>query len=85
MLVARVHRRLRDLAEHLGGRDWLDGAFTAGDLMMVTVLRRLQGSEILGEHPALGAYMARAEARPAFVQALAEQMAAWNAGKDAGP
>lgn len=83
MLVERVHQRLRELAEHLGGRDWLEGEFTAGDLMMVTVLRRLQGSEILGAHPSLGAYVARAEARPAFVQALAEQKAVWNAGKEA--
>lgn len=82
MLVERVRRRLRDLAEHLGRRDWLEGEFTAGDLMMVTVLRRLQGSDLLSEHPTLGAYVARAEARPAFVQALAEQKAAWSAGKD---
>lgn len=85
MLVERVHRRLRDIAEHLGGRDWLEGDFTAGDLMMVTVLRRLQASEILGEHPSLGTYIARAEARPAFVRALEEQKVAWNADKDADP
>ena len=85
ILVERVRRRLGDLSEYLGGQDWLEGEFTAGDLMMVTVLRRLQGSELLGAHPSLSAYVARAEARPAFGQALAEQKAVWSAGRDAGP
>lgn len=85
MLEERVRRRLGDLAEYLGARDWLEGEFTAGDLMMVTVLRRLQGSELLGAHPALCAYVTRAEARPAFITALAAQMAALTAGKDTRP
>lgn len=85
MLVDRVNRRLRDLAEHLNGRNWLEGEFTAGDFMMVTVLRRLHGSELLGEHPTIGAYIARAEARPAFVRALTAQKAVRDAGKGAAP
>ncbi len=75
MLAERVRRRLGDLALHLGARDWLEDDFTAGDLPMVTVLRRLHGSDLLCEQPSITAYVARAEARPAFVRALAAQRA----------
>lgn len=67
--------RLRDLSASLGSADWLDGEFSAGDLLMVQVLRRLGGSELLAEHPNLLAYVARAEARPAFQRAFASQLA----------
>lgn len=75
--VADLRRRLGELAARLGDADWLDGRFSAGDLLMVQVLRRLGGSEWLAEHPRLGDYAARAEARPAFQRAFAAQLAVW--------
>lgn len=71
----RVRERLDDLASRLGDADWLDGAFSAGDLMMVHVLRRLTRSGILDEYPNLATYVARGEARPAFKRAYADQLA----------
>jgi len=71
----RIRERLDDLASSLGDADWLDGAFSAGDLMMVHVLRRLTRSGILDEYPNLAAYVARGEARPAFKRAYADQLA----------
>jgi glutathione S-transferase len=62
----RIRDRLGELAVRLNKADWLDGAFSAGDLLMVTVLRRLNGSGLLDEYPNLSAYVARGEARPAF-------------------
>ena len=61
----------------LGSADWLDGAFSAGDLMMVHVLQRLKPSGILDDYPILAAYVARAEARPAFKRAFAAQLAVY--------
>jgi glutathione S-transferase len=75
MLDGRVRQRLDELAASLGQDEWLDGAFSAGDLLMVTVLRRLQRSGQLDEYPQLAAYVARAEARPAFQRAFAAQRA----------
>ena len=75
MLDERVHMRLRELASRLGDADWLDGAFSAGDLLMVTVLRRLDGSGLLEKHPSLVAYIARGEGRPAYKRAFADQLA----------
>ncbi|NHZ37420.1 glutathione S-transferase family protein [Massilia rubra] len=72
-----VHVRLRQLAAWLGERDYLDGAFSAGDLMMTTVLRLLRHTTIIDEYPTLKAYQARCEARPAFQKALSDQMAAF--------
>ncbi len=71
----RIRGRLRDLANGLGDADWLDGAFSAGDLMMVHVLQRLKPSGLLLEFPVLAAYVARAEARPAYQRAYAAQLA----------
>jgi glutathione S-transferase len=72
-----ARKRLADLAAALGGKDWLaDGRFTAGDLLMATVLRILRHTELVAE-AGLGAYLARCEARPAFQRALAGQMAAF--------
>ncbi len=71
--------RLRALSLQLGDADWLDGLFSAGDLMMVTVLRRLSRSGILNAYPNLLAYVARAEARPAYQRAFAAQLAVFNA------
>lgn len=71
----RVRLRLGDLAARLGDADWLDGAFSAADLMMVTVLRRLGSSGLLKAFGSLAAYVARGEARPAFARAFAAQLA----------
>lgn len=76
----RVRVRLGQLSARLGDADWLDGAFSAGDLMMVSVLLRLKSSGILDEYPDLAAYVARGEARPAYARAFAAQSAI-NAGK----
>ena len=75
LLDDRVRNRLRQLSSRLGDADWLDGAFSAGDLMMIEVLLRLKGSDLLAEHPNLSAYVARGEARPAFKRAFAAQLA----------
>jgi Glutathione S-transferase len=74
MLEQGVRRRLRELADWLGSRLWLENEFSVGDLMMVSVLRRTP-NELLAEQPALAAYVARGEARPAFQRALAAQRA----------
>jgi glutathione S-transferase len=74
-----IRNRLSDLSSRLGNADWLDGAFTAGDLMMVSVLRRLQGSGMLDDYPNLSAYVARGEARPAFRRAFDAQLAVFTA------
>lgn len=79
MLQARVRTRLGELSRRLGQADWLDGAFSAGDLMMVTVLRRLNTSGLLNEYPAIDAYVARGEARPAFRRAFDAQLAVFTA------
>lgn len=79
MLQERVRTRLGELSRRLGGADWLDGAFSAGDLMMVTVLRRLNTSGLLKEYPAIDAYVARGEARPAFRRAFDAQLAVFTA------
>jgi glutathione S-transferase len=75
MVEGRIHPRLRDLSRRLADADWLDGTFSAGDLMMVHVLQRLKPSGLLNEHPNLAAYVARAEARPAYQRAFAAQLA----------
>ncbi len=75
ILQDRVRTRLGQLATWLGDAPWLDGAFSAGDLMMVTVLRRLQTPGLLEEYPRLAAYVARGQARPAYQRAFAAQQA----------
>jgi glutathione S-transferase len=77
----RIRDRLGELSGRLGDADWLDGAFSAGDLMMVSVLLRLKSSALLDEYPNLAAYVARGEARPAYQRAFAAQWAV-NTGKD---
>jgi glutathione S-transferase len=72
-----VKLRLKELATRLGERDYLDERFTAGDLMMTTVLRILRHTELAAAEPALAAYQVRCEARPAFQRALHDQMAAF--------
>lgn len=76
----RMRKRLGQLAERLGDRDWLEGGrFTAGDLMMSAVLRILMHTEILEDFPTLAAFRRRCEARPAFQAAVAAQMADFKA------
>lgn len=74
-IEARIRNRLGQLSDRLGQADWLDGQFSTGDLMMVTVLRRLGGSDLIGAYPNLTAYVARGEARPAFQRAFNAQYA----------
>ena len=74
----RIHHRLRQLANYMGGREWLDTAFSVGDLVMVHVLLRLKPSGLLNDHPDLACYVARGEARPAYQRAFAAQLAAFN-------
>jgi glutathione S-transferase len=81
MLDANVRRRLDQLAAYLGDADWLDGEFSAGDLMMVHVVQRLASSGILDDYPTLSAYLARAEARPAYQRAFADQFAVFTASR----
>jgi glutathione S-transferase len=75
----RIRSRLAELSNRLGDADWLDGAFSAGDLMMVEVLKRLGVSGLLDEYPGLAAYVARGQARPAFQRAFDAQYAVFRA------
>ncbi len=80
----RIRDRLVQLSARLGDADWLDGAFSAGDLTMVSVLLRLRASGLLDEFPKLAAYVARGEARPAYKRAFAAQWAINAANPQAG-
>jgi glutathione S-transferase len=75
LVEGRIRARLDQLSARLGDADWLDGAFSAGDLMMASVLIRLKLSGILDEYPNIAAYVARGEARPAYKRAFADQLA----------
>ena len=79
ILEERIRGRLDQLSRRLGDADWLDGGFSAGDLLMVTVLRRLESSGLLDATPNLPAYIARAVARPAYKRAFADQLAVFEA------
>jgi len=84
ILEDRVRVRLGELSSRLGDGDWLDAAFSAGDLLMVTVLLRLIGSGMLENYPNLSAYVARGEARPAYKRAFDAQLAVFNATQTSG-
>jgi glutathione S-transferase len=84
LVEARVGHRLDQLSVRLGDADWLDGAFSAGDLMMVSVLLRLKSSGILDEYPNLVAYVARGEARPAYKRAFDAQLAVYTGKPSTG-
>jgi glutathione S-transferase len=75
LVEGRVRDRLSQLSLRLGDADWLDGAFSAGDLIMVSVLLRLKASGLLSEYPNLAVYVARGEARPAYKRAFDAQLA----------
>jgi glutathione S-transferase len=79
----RIRVRLAELSERLGKAQWLDGSFSAGDLMMVAVLLRLKPSGMLEEYPKLAAYVARGEARHAYQRAFAAQLAVFTGGSSA--
>ncbi|MEA1675987.1 glutathione S-transferase family protein [Nitrospirillum sp. BR 11163] len=79
MVKDGIRRRLDELSSYLGDADWLDGAFSAGDLLMVSVLLRVKAAGILDEYPTLAAYVARGEARPAYQRAFAAQLAVFTA------
>lgn len=80
LVLDRLRTRLRQFVGYLADREWLDGAFSAGDLMMASVLLRLRPSGMLDEFPTLAAYVARGEARPAYQRAFAAQYAVNAAG-----
>ena len=80
----RVRARLGQLSDYLGEAEWLDGAFSAGDLMMVSVLLRLRPSGLLDEYPTLAVYVARGEARPAYGRAFDAQLAVYLASQPPG-
>jgi glutathione S-transferase len=82
ILDDRVRARLTDLSRRLGDANWLDGDFSAGDLLMINVLRRPAASEILKEFPNLAGYVARGETRPAFRRAYADQLAVFTAASN---
>ncbi|WP_028034253.1 glutathione S-transferase family protein [Chelativorans sp. J32] len=79
LVEGRIRNRLRELSDRLGDADWLDGAFSAGDLLMVTVLRRLEGSGLVEEYQNLSAYVDRGKARPAYKRAFEAQLAVFRA------
>lgn len=83
MIQGRIRTRLGDLSRRLGDADWLDCEFSAGDLLMVNVLRRPAASEIVKEFPNLAAYVARGEARPAFKRAFDAQYSVFAEATDA--
>ncbi|HEX8063024.1 MAG TPA: glutathione S-transferase C-terminal domain-containing protein [Allosphingosinicella sp.] len=84
ILQDRIRARLDPLSARLGDRQWLDGGFSAGDLLMVTVLRRLDGWGILEGYPNLFDYVSRGEARPAYKRAFADQLAVFTRSKAGG-
>ena len=84
MIDDRIRARLDQLAARLGKSDWLDGGFSAADLLMVTVLRRVEDTGILDGYPSLTAYIARGEARPAYQRAFDAQLAVFTASAAAG-
>jgi glutathione S-transferase len=84
ILDDRVRVRLGQLSHRLGGADWLEGTFSAGDLLMINVLRRPAASALLEDYPNLAAYVARGEARPAFKRAFEAQLAVFTGNLAAG-
>ncbi len=79
MVDERIRQRLNELSDRLGSADWLEDAFNAGDLLMISVLLRLKDSGLLQEYPNLSAYVARGEARPAYKRAFEAQLAVFTA------
>lgn len=84
LVEERVHVRLKQFSAYLGDKDWLDGAFSVADITMVHVLERLKPSGLLDAYANLTAYLARAEARPAYQRAFAAQLAVFTASQAGG-
>jgi glutathione S-transferase len=84
IMAERIRGRLGDLSVRLGNAEWFDGEFSAGDLMMVMVLRRAEGMGVVEDHPNLAAYVARGQARPAYRRAYDAQFAVFEAASRAG-
>jgi glutathione S-transferase len=84
LVQERIRDRLHELSSWLGDAEWLDGSFSAGDLLMVNVLRRLKRSGMLEEYPNLSAFVARGEARPAFQRAFDSQLAVFTGNPPTG-
>jgi glutathione S-transferase len=84
ILDQRVRARLQQLSDRLGDSAWLDGAFSAADILMVTVLRRPAGAAFIPDYPNLESYVARGEARPAYQRAFAAQLAVFTASQAGG-
>lgn len=85
IMEERIRTRLGQLSGRVGESKWLDGGFSAGDLMMVSVLLRLKASsDMLDEYPNLAAYVARGEARPAYRRAFDAQLSVFNRAQDKG-
>ena len=84
LVEGRIRARLAQLSARLGAADWLDGAFSAGDLLMVSVLLRLRASGIVDEYPNLASYVARGEARPAYKRAFEAQLAVYGGKSPVG-
>ncbi len=84
LVADRIRNRLDQLSSRLGAAEWLDGAFSAGDLMTVSVLLRLKSSSMLDEYPNLAAYVARGEARPAYKRAFDAQLAVYTGKSPTG-
>jgi len=82
--MAEINKQRERTSSRRGNADWLDGAFSAGDLLMVTVLRRLESSGLLDQYPTLSAYVARAVARPAYQRAFEAQLAVFTDDSAAG-
>ncbi|WP_408589125.1 glutathione S-transferase family protein [Novosphingobium sp.] len=83
LIEQRIRERLGQLSDRLGDAEWLDDEFSAGDLMMASVLIRTKSSGLMDEHANLVAYVARAEARPAYQRAFAAQLAIYEASLNA--
>ena len=77
-VIEKIEARLKLLADALGDKEWFDGRFTIGDLMMVSVLRNLRHTDLVAGQPRLAAFVARGEARPAFQRALNDQLSVFN-------
>ncbi|MBA2466771.1 MAG: glutathione S-transferase family protein [Sphingomonas sp.] len=83
-VIDQIHGNLARVASALGDREWLEDRFTIGDLMMVSVLRGLRHTKLVTDHPTLGPYVARGEARPAFQRGLADQLAVFEQNQPEG-
>ena len=83
-VVEKIQARLKLLSDALGDKEWLEGRFTIGDLMMVAVLRQLRHTDLVSEQPNLAAFVARGESRPAFQRALADQLSTFQQNQPEG-